>query len=69
MAMHLHVMKMMVQRAPARTTQRPLPASVALQMIGKTATGNKYAHPEDRISLYKIISMFFVFVFFFTRKL
>lgn len=41
MAMQTHV-SLMVAAAPAKTTQRHRPASVALRMIEKTATGSKY---------------------------
>lgn len=41
MATQTHVMNTMVQAAPAKTTQRPPPASAALRVTAKTATGNR----------------------------
>lgn len=44
MAMQTHAMNMMAQAAPAKTTQRPPPASAAPRVIAKIATGNRYVH-------------------------
>lgn len=44
MATQTHAMNTMAQAAPAKTIQRPPPASAAPRVIAKIATDNRYVH-------------------------
>lgn len=50
MAMQTHVMSMMALDAHARTTQRPLRASAALRVTGRTATDIRQADARDHFT-------------------